>query len=241
MAFRRAANVVARLEDQHHLQRPGGREPRAQAGAGPKSPSRPLWEVLGGQESDGLYEAAQQARRSAIAARPARSTPSGGQGLPNWAPWEKRSSASSPRPWATSRPDYHLGPFACVLDQVYFNAAQTPNASSLVLPQDRILPFLGGGALVRSSTLGQRTGLVVALGGAPIDLVVGTDISVEFLQVTGAAVLRLPRVREDRAAHQGSERHPRHSLSHQGRLTTARHGREQEHSRMGTAIRNEPR
>jgi hypothetical protein len=35
---------------------------------------------------------------------------------------------------------------------------------------------------VRSSTLGERTGLVIALGGAPIDLVVGTDIAVEFLR-----------------------------------------------------------
>jgi uncharacterized linocin/CFP29 family protein len=56
----------------------------------------------------------------------------------------------------------------------------------MVLPQDRILPFLGGGALVRSSVMREQTGVVVALGGAPIDLVVGTDISVSFLQVTEA-------------------------------------------------------
>jgi uncharacterized linocin/CFP29 family protein len=78
----------------------------------------------------------------------------------------------------------HLGPFGCVLDQEFFNAVQTPNRESLVLPQDRILPFLGGGALLRSSTLPPRTGLVIASGGAPVDLVVGTDISVKFLQVT---------------------------------------------------------
>lgn len=71
-----------------------------------------------------------------------------------------------------------------MLDPVYFAAVQTPQPSSLVLPQDRILPFLGGGALVRSSTLRPKTGLLIALGGEPIDLVVGTDISVNFLQVT---------------------------------------------------------
>ena len=46
----------------------------------------------------------------------------------------------------------HFGPFAVVLDQKLFLVAQTPTAA-LVLPQDRILPFLGGGPLLRSSTL----------------------------------------------------------------------------------------
>ena len=77
----------------------------------------------------------------------------------------------------------HFGPFACVLGHDYFLAVQTP-ADSMVLPQDRILPFLGGGALIRTSVLEPREGLVIALGGAPIDLVVATDISVTFLQVT---------------------------------------------------------
>ncbi len=79
--------------------------------------------------------------------------------------------------------NYHIGPFACVLGQTYFNAVQTPTPS-LVLPQDRILPFLGGGPLVRSSILPEETGLVIALSGAPIDLVVASDISVKFMQVT---------------------------------------------------------
>jgi uncharacterized linocin/CFP29 family protein len=77
----------------------------------------------------------------------------------------------------------HLGPFACMLGHEYFRGVQTPTPS-MVLPQDRLLPFLGGGALVRTSVLDREEGLVVALGGAPIDLVVATDISVKFLQVT---------------------------------------------------------
>jgi uncharacterized linocin/CFP29 family protein len=80
--------------------------------------------------------------------------------------------------------DRHFAPFACALSHEYFDLVQTPNPNSLVLPQDRILPFLAGGPLVRCSSLPPNTGLVVALSGTPIDLVVGTDISVGFLQVT---------------------------------------------------------
>jgi len=64
--------------------------------------------------------------------------------------------------------------------------AQTPQQDSLVLPQDRIIPFLGGGSLLRSSTLPDNSGVVVALGGAPIELVVAADVSLQFLQVTTA-------------------------------------------------------
>jgi uncharacterized linocin/CFP29 family protein len=77
----------------------------------------------------------------------------------------------------------HLGPFAVVLGETLFSDAQDPSGS-LVLPSDRIIPFLGGGPLLRSSTLPEDEGVVVALGGAPIDLVVATDLTVSFLQVT---------------------------------------------------------
>lgn len=174
-AFRRAANVLARLEDDiiFNGQEGEGKGPK-QAGQ-PRSLDEP-WEVVGGQETDGLLQS------------PATPTP---PALPK--------SLTGPKELATIgealvshvsaavgglEAQYHLGPFACVLDPVYFAAVQTPQPSSLVLPQDRILPFLGGGALVRSSTLRPKTGLLIALGGEPIDLVVGTDISVNFLQVT---------------------------------------------------------
>ena len=76
-----------------------------------------------------------------------------------------------------------------VLDQAgCFLSLRTPT-SALVLPQDRILPFLGGGPLLRSSTLDTaalvlRSGVVVALGGEPVELVIATDVCVQFLQVT---------------------------------------------------------
>jgi len=177
IAFRRAANVLARLEDDIIFN--GQRAPNE----GPKHAGQPigpdakeLWEVRGGEATDGLLPAPPQ---------PIKPQPRGK--LPLFKDLADKGEAlvsAVSNAVGTLEDNYHLGPFACVLDQVYFTAAQTPNRSSLVLPQDRILPFLGGGTLVRSSTLRPKTGVVIALGGAPIDLVVGTDICVSFLQVT---------------------------------------------------------
>jgi uncharacterized linocin/CFP29 family protein len=75
----------------------------------------------------------------------------------------------------------HYGPFACVLGSKLFEAAITPDRGSMVLPSDRITPFLDG-PLLRSSTMLDDRGVVVALAGAPIDLVVGSDIHLSFLQ-----------------------------------------------------------
>jgi uncharacterized linocin/CFP29 family protein len=86
------------------------------------------------------------------------------------------------------------GPYACALDQAAFDAICTPLAT-LVLPRDRILPFLQGGALVRASTIPRRIltvrGAVIALSGTPAELVVATDINVRYLQTTGATEPRL--------------------------------------------------
>jgi uncharacterized linocin/CFP29 family protein len=73
------------------------------------------------------------------------------------------------------------GPFACVLGDVLYQAANTPSQGSLVLPGDRILPFLGG-PLLRSSAVPKDQGVVVALAGSPIDLVVASDVHVSYLQ-----------------------------------------------------------
>lgn len=77
----------------------------------------------------------------------------------------------------------HYGPFACVLGSTLFTLAQTPSSGSLVLPSDRIIPFLTG-PLLRSSTVPLSSGVVVGLGGDPVELVVATDITVKFLQLT---------------------------------------------------------
>jgi uncharacterized linocin/CFP29 family protein len=76
----------------------------------------------------------------------------------------------------------HYGPFACVLGHKLFRLATKPS-KSLVLPSDRMTPFLNG-PLLRSSTIPETKGLVIALAGNPVDLVVATDITVKFLQLS---------------------------------------------------------
>jgi uncharacterized linocin/CFP29 family protein len=79
----------------------------------------------------------------------------------------------------------HFGPFAVVLSQQFFVFALQPDPDRpQVTPQDQIVPLLGGGPLLRSSAIADGLGIVVALGGDPIDLVVATDMSVQFLQLT---------------------------------------------------------
>jgi uncharacterized linocin/CFP29 family protein len=131
----------------------------------------PVWRTSGAEHMDGLLDHAQ----------PAMSQPPGGQVAQSLG---DRLVGDVSGAIGELEAAGHLGPFACVLDQEFFKAVQTPNQGALVLPQDRILPFLGGGPLLRTSTLPEYTGLVIASGGAPIDLVVATDISVSFLQVT---------------------------------------------------------
>ena len=72
-------------------------------------------------------------------------------------------------------------PFACVLADDLFEEIYTPMAGSMVLPADSIPPILNG-PLLRSSTLEPGTGLVVSLQGNPVEIVVANDISVRYLQ-----------------------------------------------------------
>lgn len=168
IAFRRAANVLARLEDKIVF------NGQSDAGKGPPAEvDSTLWQVVGGQKNDGLLLPPDERRVVGVAPGPKGEIGSGN---------ELVGSISEAIGLLESK--YHLGPFACILDQKYFRTATTPTDGSQVMPQDRILPFLGGGPLLRSSALPEHRGLVIALGGAPIDLVVATDISVNFLQVT---------------------------------------------------------
>lgn len=166
LAFRRAANVVARLEDEIVFNGQKGANLGPKDMGGTRMVASNEWEVRGGQETNGL-----------LLAKPVNAGTKASAAL-----GEKLVSEISKK-IGDLESNCQLGPFACVLGHEYFNAVQTPNPS-LVLPQDRILPFLGGGVLVRSSALPDAAGLVIALGGAPVDLVVATDISVNFMQVT---------------------------------------------------------
>ncbi len=165
--FRRAANVLARLEDALVF----AGQPAASEGPEEANTGLPaIWEILGGQESVGLLDAP--------AGEPKKLTGKDPQALGQSIVRNVSDSIG------TLEQDGHYAPFAVVLGQDLFSAAQTPNADSLVLPQDRIIPFLGGGPLLRSSLLPREKGVVVALGGAPVEIVVATDVSLNFLQVT---------------------------------------------------------
>jgi hypothetical protein len=74
------------------------------------------------------------------------------------------------------------GPYACVLGMDLFEISTDPTGN-LVMPRDRILPFLQG-PLLRSSALPAGKGVVVALSGNPIEIVVASDIGVRYLQTT---------------------------------------------------------
>jgi uncharacterized linocin/CFP29 family protein len=164
--FRRAANVLARLEDAVVFQGQAGVDkgppvdPHTGVSATDGLPK--IWEISGGIECRGLLQAAEQTNPL--------------EGDPDLVIQVTEAIGSLERKG-------HLGPLTVVLGEALFADAQKPSPS-LVLPSDRIIPFLGGGPLLRSSTLPKTLGVVVALGGSPIDLVVATDLSVSFLQVT---------------------------------------------------------
>jgi Encapsulating protein for peroxidase len=174
--FRRAANVIARLEDAIVFRGlapnpvvAGDFAPPAGVGGLPG-----IWQITGASAAQGLWSL---------------TSPRGWSRVPPL-PFLLRGRAivrAVSRAIGILEQRGHFGPFAVVLGQELFLIAQTPDVGSLVLPQDRIIPFLSGGPLLRSSTLDAMrgfTGLVVALGGAPVELVVATDLSLQFLQVT---------------------------------------------------------
>jgi len=168
-AFRRAANVLAHLEDEivfnGQTSTSTGMAPRQSPGGRALSVGGRA-EVEGGEEIQGLA----------------------GGFIDYPVPDNLGERLVSEVSHATGELEarFHPGPFACVLGHEYFQAIQTPN-NSLVLPQDRILPFLAGGPLARCSSLSPSVGLVIALAGAPIDLVMATEMTVEFLQTTASA------------------------------------------------------
>jgi hypothetical protein len=171
--FRRAANVLARLEDAvvfRGLKANPSPPPDVTPNGGVDGLPR-IWEIRGGQETAGLWEP------------PPKDKPS--PDVWQWIPLQPADAGKPPTGQqlvagvsdAIGRLEGHghFGPFAVVLGQGLFLVAQTPDLHGYVLPQDRITPFLGGGSLLRSTTLDAhswQSGVVVALGGVPVELVV---------------------------------------------------------------------
>jgi uncharacterized linocin/CFP29 family protein len=167
--FRRAANVLGRLEDAMVFNGQRGRDQGPWSGAPPQGAPPHIWQVHGGQESRGLFNPA--AHRQLV-----------GYVLgPSGPDFDLVTAVSS----AIGRLEKngYFGPFAVVLGQRFFLSVQTPSVG-LVLPQDRIIPFLGGGPLLRSTVLEPEEGVIVALGGSPVELVISKDVSLQFLQLT---------------------------------------------------------
>lgn len=83
-------------------------------------------------------------------------------------------------------------PFAVVLGHDLFAALHRPMPHSMVLPRDSVPPFTDG-PLLRSSELPPKSGLLISLQGAAVELVVPADISVRYLQANleGAHVFRV--------------------------------------------------
>jgi uncharacterized linocin/CFP29 family protein len=168
--FRRAANVIARVEDAliFHGQADRALPPVAGTGNLP-----PIFAVTGGRAQPGLLTALTRVPAGA---------PSGVSAAPLAATRGDAVVNSIVQAINQLEANGHVGPFACVLGHDLFATVCTPSAA-LVLPRDRIMPFLEG-PLLRSSSIPADEGLIVGLGGNPVELVVGSDISVRFLQMT---------------------------------------------------------
>jgi uncharacterized linocin/CFP29 family protein len=163
--FRRAASVLARLEDAIVFRG----QTNTNQGPPPLAINQlpAIWTVSGGNTTNGLFDWA------VATPSPSAGAAQTGQQLVQ--------DVSQQIGVLESRGQF--GPFAVVLSDSLFTLAQSPNPN-MVLPSDRIIPFLGGGPLLRSSTLAVDTGFIIALGGAPFELVIASDVSVGFLQVT---------------------------------------------------------
>ena len=168
VAFRRAANLIARAEDYVVFQGQPGASPRTPGGLDPCV-------IRGGDTFPGLLPTALTVWQEPV-------------GFPLAVGLVGAVSRAVSRLEGSG----HLGPFAVVLGHRLFDAAHSP-LGTLVLPSDRIRPLIDG-PLLRSSWLNRfaggaqaPSGIVVSLADDLLDLIVAQEISVRRLQVTAAA------------------------------------------------------
>lgn len=170
--FRRAANYVARIEDCLVF---NGRPAAPPNGPPPFPPNVPQAIIdVATTASDG------QAALEGLMAMP----PAGrlDVGIPNGPAGDRLVTAIVD---AIGQLDARgqQAPYAVALSQNFFTEICAPNNNSLVLPRDRILPFLQG-PLLRASALPNDRGVVISLSGSALELVVASDLSVRYLQTT---------------------------------------------------------
>lgn len=169
--FRRAADIVARVEDAVIFT---GQE---DAGKGPKgglSQVQSVWKISGGQESPGLVGTGEKHNKVKIKAPDADNTL--GQRI-----FQSVVDAIN----AVEGKGYH-GPYACVMGDDLFSAINAPMPNSMVLPRDSITPYLDA-PLLRSSAVPKNKAVLVSLHGAPVEIVAPSEISVRYLQATTEA------------------------------------------------------
>ena len=172
VAFRRAANLIARAEDYIVF--------RGQAGASPPTPGKlQPCHIRGGGRFLGLLPTALMVAQEPV-------------GLPV----EKGLVGAISRAVSRLENRGHFGPFAVILGHHLFDAAHSP-LGTLIMPSDRIRPLIDG-PLLRSSWLNRYawngiqvpSGIVVSLADELLDLVVAREISVRPLHVTVAPSVR---------------------------------------------------
>ncbi len=168
--FRRAADIVARLEDSIIF---NGQE---MVGSGPNrgtgmSDLPPVYSISGGHTNPGL-----------LGAEGANSVDTTGDfETPGQAVFHAVVGAIQ-----CLEGNGHYGPFACGMGDDLFREITRPMPDSMVLPRDSILPFLNG-PLCRTSAVPKNSAVVISLQGAPVEIVVPGDISVRYLQTTSDA------------------------------------------------------
>lgn len=166
--FRRAAAIAARLEDAiiFNGQAGTGQGPKDGFGAG-EMPD--VYTISGGGDYDGLRHAGHELVVEGT--------------LEDGGITGQNVFSAVVSSIQALESEGHLGPFACVMGNDLFKAITTPVAGSMVLPRDSILPFLEG-PLLRSSVMHPREAVVVSLQGAPVEIVVPSDIAVKYLQTS---------------------------------------------------------
>lgn len=161
--FRRAANVIARVEDALIF--------RGKDGGDLVMPK--VYHTTPRTSENGLYQIATQSVDRDVSPQSVAKAVSQGGGL-----------LGAVAAGITKLEDRgYVGPYALALSNGLFITAETPNEGSLVLPSDRIRPLIEG-PLVRTGTLPDKTGILFSLAGKPIEIVVAKEIGVTFLQVS---------------------------------------------------------
>ncbi len=171
--FRRAANMIARLEDALLFcgQPASGANPPGVAALAP------VFDVGGGGNQPGL------AAYPPLLPGPAPYFPRLDRQVPGAGPNAGRLLAQAIIDAVGDlEAAGHNGPFACVLDQALYSDLHDPT-TAMILPADRVQPTLNG-QIYRSSVLPTRSGVVLALGDGSIRIVVSRELHVKFLQIT---------------------------------------------------------